>query len=178
MALLQTVALTTTILARLFIEPDAARAPSTPSRKLNLAARNSACCGARLSRRMRSHGAQATVAQARLNLSSYTKVFNRGRKCRQQDRCKPATMCSPAKRRSRPSRPKTTSSQTSRRPTLRTCAWANLCGFGSTPSGSSASMGISIAFNAEQVRTSHCFLGKCDRELREGGPTRSGQDRP
>jgi hypothetical protein len=29
--LLQTVALTTTILARPFIEPDAARAPSTPS---------------------------------------------------------------------------------------------------------------------------------------------------
>jgi hypothetical protein len=39
MALLQTVALTTTILARLFIEPDATRAPSTPSRRHQLVGR-------------------------------------------------------------------------------------------------------------------------------------------
>jgi Biotin-lipoyl like len=104
-------------------------------------------------------GAQAAVAQAQLNLSyrrstqSWTEVSRTGP-------CRPATMCSPAKRCSQPSQPKSTSSQTSRRPSLRTCAWVSPCAFESTRCRIRALRGISIAFSAGQVRTLRCFLRK------------------
>jgi hypothetical protein len=60
MALLQTVALTTTILARPFIEPDAARAPSTSSRE-----RASSRCRAKSERTLRGTDFQAAATTSR-----------------------------------------------------------------------------------------------------------------